>query len=424
MKNLSAFARALGLNNLDSKLHPDPNYICDTKNFEVVTIENKDMLDEYDMRYYRFTQNGVEHEIDATKDKHLIGQTILIRSPMTCASAARGEGICYRCYGDLAYVNRDINIGQIASEQLSSIYTQILLSAKHLLESAIVKMEWTSGFFELFNVEYDQIVMKDEFNYKGYKLIIDDILDDEDDEDEESRSYVLSFDIKYPDGHVVTIQSSDSENDCDNIYLHQELYDYLDSYGANDDGIYELDMEKLTKLSALFTVEVKNNELSKTMNEIKNIIDNKKSTKLYDRNTILSAFVKTNLSGNIKICSNHFEVLLMNQIRNAQDMLDVPDWSHEGEQCQILTLNESLTNNRSISVRLQSSKIARSLTHPDNRRLHKASNMDLFYMEKPQEFLTDEYQVSTYKPRKEVERKIVSPIYFTKAPEEIPDTDE
>ena len=94
----------------------------------------------YDMRFYRFNEKGIEYLLDAEKDQHLIGQTLLFRSPQTCASAARGNGICYRCYGNLAYANRNINIGQIAAEQLSSIYTQTLLSAKHLLESAIIKM--------------------------------------------------------------------------------------------------------------------------------------------------------------------------------------------------------------------------------------------------------------------------------------------
>ena len=123
-----------------------------------------------------------------------------------------------------------------------------------------------------------------------------------------------------------------------------------------------------------------------------------KSTKTYDRNTILSAFIKTNLSGHIKICSNHFEVLLMNQMRAADDILDLPDWTVANAPYQILTLNEALTNNRSISIRLQSSKIQKTITHPSNRRLHAPSNMDLFYMEKPQEFLNNkEYEKSNYK---------------------------
>lgn len=388
-----AFARNLGLNNIDTKLYPDPTYTCDTHNFETITIENQDMLDELDMRYYRNNPNGIDYRIDSRKDKQLIGQTILLRSPITCASAARGEGICYKCYGDLAYVNNDINIGQIAAEQLSSIYTQILLSAKHLLESSIIKMKWCPEFNNFFTVYYNQISIKEDFNAKGWKIIIDDIIDDEDEEQDDIAEYVLSFDVVSPDNHIYTIRTEDS----DEIYIHQDLLEFMNNIGMNDDGVYELDMSKLTKLKGLFMIDVKNDELSKTMKAIKNIIDNKTFTKHYDRNTILSAFIKTNLSGHIKICSNHFEVLLMNQMRAYNDILELPDWVIPNEPYQILTLNESLTNNRSISIRLQSSKITRSLVHPSNSKLHVPSNMDLFYMEKPQDVLSDKCTESDYK---------------------------
>ena len=416
-----SFARSLGLNNQDSKLHPDPNYICDTVNFEEIVIENKDMLDEFNRRYYRLDPNGMEYRIDPQKDQKLIGQKIYLRSPMTCASMERGDGVCYRCYGDLAYVNRDINIGQIAAEMLSAIYTQILLSAKHLLESAIVKMHWTDGFFDLFQVEYNQISLRDDINWRGFKILIDDYYDDDEDDDESSildseyvNTYILSFKLVYPDGRELDISTfSSNENDPDNIYLHEDVLSYMDKNGTNDDGIYEIDLAKMAAAeSTLFIVDVKNNELSKTMKAIKNIIDNKKTTRSYDRHTILADFIKTNLAGNIKMDAVHFEILLMNQLRDSEDILNLPDWTMHNAPYQILTLSESLNNNRSISVRLQSSKIARALTHPSNRRLKAPSNMDLFYMEKPQQFMTDEYIKSTYKPKSDNDRKVVKPLYF------------
>jgi hypothetical protein len=355
----------------------------------------------------------MEYRIDANKDKFLIGKTILLRSPITCASAARGDGICYRCYGDLAYVNCDINIGQIAAELLSSIYTQILLSAKHLLESAIIKMKWSNGFYDYFSVDYNQISLKEDKNYRGMKLIIEDYYDDEDEESDTDNltNYIFSFDVVFPDGSVMTVNTSSGEStDYDQIFLHDELLDYMEKVGPNDDGVYELDMTKLKNLSALFVVDIKNNELSKTMKAIKNIIDNKRTTKSYNRSTILEDFIKTNLAGNIKMHAVHFEVLIMNQIRAADDILEMPDWTHPNEPCQILTLNESLTNNRSISVRLQSSKISKTLTSPANRKLSKPSNMDLFYMEQPQNYMGNDYIRSTYEPKR-VEHKVIKPLY-------------
>ena len=89
-----AFARLLDINNSDTSLHTDPNYSCDTKNFLKVTIEDDTWLRIYNMRYYRFDPNDKDKIINYKTDKFLIGKTILVRSPVTCASYARGEGIC------------------------------------------------------------------------------------------------------------------------------------------------------------------------------------------------------------------------------------------------------------------------------------------------------------------------------------------
>ena len=408
-----AFARRLGLNNQDSKLHIDPEYSCNTRNFQQVYIKDKNILEIFDMRWYRFKENGMDYLLDATKDTHLIGQTLLFRSPMTCNSAVNGDGICYKCYGNLAYANRNINIGQIASELLSSIYTQRLLSAKHLLESAIIKMEWVNEFYQLFNVEFDQIMLKDELEYKKMKLIIssDDILEDENDDDEmeldnvEEGVYVYSFTIRMSDGKEVIIRTTES----DPIYLTGDLQTIMNAEGTNDEDNYEIDMSKL-KEKCLFTIDIQNDELSKVMKQVKNLIDNKSSIKSHDRNSILEAFIDANLSGGIRLNSVHFEVLLMNQMRAYDDILSLPDWSRPNEKYQIVTLENALTDNLSITVRLQSPKLKRSLIHPSNRRLTKASNMDLFYMEHPQDFMSGNYPES--QNEYERKRKVIKPVIF------------
>ena len=122
------FARILGLNNMDSSLYPNPNYDCHSVNFVRILVKDKKTLKMLKNKYYRLDPRGMENIIHAT-DSHLIGQYIYLRSPITCASAARGQGICYKCYGDLAYtvfdagINFGVNIGRIASETLSSSLT-------------------------------------------------------------------------------------------------------------------------------------------------------------------------------------------------------------------------------------------------------------------------------------------------------------
>ena len=406
-----AFARRLGLNNQDSKLHHDPTYSCDSVNFQAVNIKSEEILNIYNMRYYRFKENGMEYLLDAKHDKHLIGQTLLFRSPMTCASAARGNGVCYRCYGNLAYANKNINIGQIASELLSAIYTQTLLSAKHLLESAIIKMNWNPEFYNFFNVEFDQLTLKDGLDYKKLSIIINegDIIENESDGDDdtpgmEEFNYVYSFVLRYGNNDII-IKTLDE----DPIYLSNSLVEIMESIGKVDEESWEIPGEKI-KDSCVFMIDVQNDELSKVMKKVKNLIDNKSSIKGHDRNSLLEEFIDANLAGHIHINAVHFEVLLMNQIRNEDDLLGKPDWTKKNERCQLITLEQALTDNMSIAVRLQSTKLKRTLIHPSNRVLHSPSNMDLFALEKPQEFINEAFIDKSGTP----ERKIIKPFVFDK----------
>lgn len=411
-----AFARNLELNNQDTYLHKDPNYVCDTVNFEEVTIDSAIKLQMYDLRYYRENPKGVDKLLNAKKDKHLIGRKLYFRSPMTCASAARGQGICYKCYGDLAYANQEVNIGQIAAEGLSSIYTQILLSAKHLLESLVVKMVWVKEFYDIFSLAFNTIGVREDKVFRGWKLIIDEELKTEDDLDNMAYSYYInSFVVRQPDGTSVRIHTSES----DNIYFSQEFLDYIislkpkgESLEDLDDTPMEFDMVKLMDFPYLFIMEIRNNELSRTMDQIKKLIDNKSIIQLHDRNTILEEFIRTNINGGIKLNAVHFEVLLMNQIRYIDDELLKPHWDVPNEPYQILTLTKSLSNNPSITVRLESNKIQQALRNPQNRFIKQPSITDLFFMEQPQEYLDPDIISDEYKPKSDVENNIVQPITF------------
>jgi hypothetical protein len=191
----------------------------------------------------------------------------------------------------------------------------------------------------------------------------------------------------------------------------------MDLCPENKDGedtyYAELDMNKLKDFDVLFVVEIKNNELSATMNKIEKLIDNKSVISEYDRNSILHEFITTNIQGNIILDAVHFEVLLMNQMRAADDELEKPDWTIPGAAYQILTLSRSLSNNQSISVRLQSNKVNRILNSTQNRFLCRPSTTDIFYMEQPQEYLNNELISDDFKPNNDIlEPELTEPITF------------
>lgn len=375
------FSRILGLNNEQTRIHPDPHYKCNTKNLLKITIENADMLNRYKNRYYRFKPHGLDHKLGSNPvrdNKDLIGKTLYFRSPMTCASKSK-DGICYACYGSLAYVNADINIGKIAAELLCSVLTQMLLSAKHLLESLVQALKWTEGFLDVFEVAFNIIGVKEDLeNVKKYKLILDDIHSDDSDT---SDDYVTSFEVQFPDGSIKTFRT---ENE-DNIYLSKELQDII----AKDDSSVDRHVIPFDDIkdNSLFLVRIYNNELSKTLENVKTMINRANEVHGRDIHQWAQDFMKAIMDGGIDLDAVHAEVILSNQIRSKDDMLENPEWEYANEPYQLLTLNEALTNNPSVTVSLEYQKLPKALYYPLTFKKIKASSLDLFFMERPQDLM-------------------------------------
>ena len=387
-----AFARLLETNNLDTFFNPDPNYSCDTKNFIEVFIKDASWLVMYDKRYYKFDPEGPDYLLDKDRDSHLIGQTLYFRSPITCASYARGHGICRKCYGNLYFVNRDINPGKIAAELLSSIYTQMLLSAKHLLESSVIEMKWNPEFYELFSLNLNMISIDEDTDTTGMYMILDSSKFDSSEDDDDDTSdmmyyeYTPSFDVIYPDGKRVTFHTAEE----DNIYLTEDLNKLLRSKKTKEeDGVYIVPLDNLKSVSAVFTVKIQNKELQRTLERSKHIIDREKDTSSFNKNTIVREFITANTDGGINVSAVHLEVLLSNQMRDPYDILSFPNWSVKDAPYKILTLGSSLNNSPSITVTLEYQRIGKTLISPLSSKKHKPSVFDLFFMEKPQDYMVN-----------------------------------
>ena len=384
------FSRILRLNNRSTKLHKDPNYICNTKNLEKVTITNAKMLNMYKNRWYRLVPNGIEHQISFTPQKDnmsLIGKTLYFRSPMTCASNSNGDGICYRCYGDLAYVNRDINIGTIAAELLCSTLTQMLLSAKHLLESAVKAINWCKEFSEVFDIAFNAIGVSENIkDLKKYSIILqpEEIYLEDDYDATEYNYYVNHIKVKYPNGDIKEIFP---EQDI-NIYLSKTLSDIV----AKDNGMsteIEVSFNDVQD-DVLFLVHIDNNELSATLENIKSMINRAVNVQERNKDQLLQDFLQAIINGGIRLDSVHAEIILSNLIRSDADILEKPNWENYNETYDILTLNAALINNPSITTSLQYQEFPKTLYRPLSFRKIKACSLDLFFMVNPQDLMNIE----------------------------------
>lgn len=401
------FARLLGLNNTDTILNPHQDYECMSEHFIRFYVRTEKHLSMIKNRYYRFNPRGLEYLVD-DKDTSLVGKTIYMRSPMTCASLSSGHGICKRCYGDLYYTNIDINAGKIAAEILSAQLTQTLLSAKHLLESKIVKIEWNNAFYEFFNVEINTIQLNPELSkdinaLKRYTLIIDpdevNLVNEEEDavtfEDDEGNTvvsddagvyneYINKFQIRMPDGDVIDFGSTTE----DNLYISNELNAIIRKKAYASEGKVNIPLNTLIEIP-LFYIEINNNEISKTMNDIINVINKSSVTEHLSKSECINRLVDLVVEGNLDIDSVHLEVILANQIVDPSNIMKKPNWNDPAAKYKMFTLNQALTNNPSVIISLLYKDLHRVLYNPLTFKKNSPSFFDLFFAEQPQVYMSD-----------------------------------
>lgn len=401
------FARCLGMNNSDTILNTNMTYECLSKHFIKFEIKTSKHLSMVKNRYYRFTPMGVEYVVDPN-DTSLIGKTIFMHSPMTCQSKATGHGICKRCYGDLYYTNLDINVGKLAAEILSAQLTQTLLSAKHLLETKIQTINWNPEFDGFFDLDINAIKLTDDlsesYDLKKCVMVIDpndiylvneeeDAVNLSDDEEEEKividdngtyNEYITSFIVRTGFGDIKF--GSDSQ---DELYISHELNEIIRKKATPDGGKVNIKLSDLTDIT-LFYIKIINNEISKTMNDIINIINKSSVTEKMTKDEALQSIVDLVVEGNLSVDAVHLEVILSNQIVAKDDVLAKPNFSNPYTQYRMITLNQALTNNPSIIVSLLYKDLHRTLYNPLTYRKNAPSFFDLFFCEQPQVYMSEE----------------------------------
>lgn len=412
-----AFARVLGLNQIDTSLYTDefgnvdPSYDCHTKNFVEVEL-TMDNIEMYQDRFFRLHPDGMEYNTGSldTLRYDLIGKKIYLRSPITCASAAKGHGICFKCYGNLMKANKDVNIGKIAAELISQTLTQLMLSAKHLLEAKISKIEWnlpTDQFDLFFTFEDEVLFINTEFLAgKKWMLYIDrdnvytdaivGMSDDDgggDDDFDILREYVTEFQLIGPDGEVIDVHGTNNES----LYITEELGKFINSKQFENENDIFVSVNELQSLDCpIFYVGIYNDDLGKNLKEVMSIINLKTKTCNYTKHEILRDFINKLIDcGMGGIRSVHAEIIIMNQIRSVDDILEKPDWDFPDQEYRILTLRQALETNPSIQVTMQYENLPRTLYKPISFRKTKPSKLDMFAHVQPQVYMAEEVEDTT-----------------------------
>lgn len=390
-----AMARKIGLNNQGTRLHPDPHFKCSSRNFIRYDIKDAKELSLMIGKYYRFDQvKDFDLGPITEADTHLIGKTIYTRSPITCQSHSEGEGICRYCYGDLYFINKDIDVGKYPSEDITASTTQLQLSAKHVLVTDIPDIELPIKFVENFVRSAETISLIEDRNYNDIYLRfhIDEIFKDNEDDVDDTTNTVLEYN-DYVNKFTIIDRKEEYPIEIDKIdkfYLSEPLVRLTNMKRyQTDEGEINIPISILAKEEdqTIFYTPIVNNEFSKTLNRIKDILDKAAVTTSFTKDDLAQEFMRALLNGGMSKHTVHTETILSNQIRSAYNIFDKPNWNNVNEPYVLLPLTKALYENPSITKTLDFQNLASILKNPSSYNKTAPSTIDYFFQEQPQLFM-------------------------------------
>lgn len=370
---------------------------CNTVNPIPIKIKNKTYLTKLHGRRYRYAGQRNYNILDAFKDEHLIGETIYVRSPVTCACK---DGVCRECYGELYYTNIDNNnAGVYSATKVMNPVVQGILSAKHFQTTNSSIIKFRPEFNDFFAITGTDIVLADNIDdITQYSLLIRrenimtadgdeseldysakrqrrkksyentsrgedlDLDDDDDSGDDESFELKLNYyTTKFEVVKNLHAKNTDSREyiefedvDSKELFMHTDLISRMIP-GKDDIGEYRaIDLEALNPEEFIFLVDVENNELTKPMKRIQRVLNNKDHDGCYTYEELVNHMIDLLIASELDAASIHSEMIIRQLVKRVDNVLKRPNFERVimTQDYQLLTVSTALKKNPSITTSL------------------------------------------------------------------------
>lgn len=357
---------------------------CNTKHLLPITIKNKKMLKKYNNRYYKLNENDRDLLLlKAKHDDHLIGKTIYLRSPITCACHNENE-ICHKCYGLTSLLNLDIadGVSGFQAEEVTKYVNQMVLSAKHLLTTVSEKIEFNDIFYQFFTItagEVNPILNNDTVeNLDDWAIWIDpnDIQkSDEMDDDSFFNTFISGKFYLYnlKTGEYKLVSTSEEQE----MFLTDQCIE-LRKKGKGFIKFKDMDDD-----TSLFELVIMNNELTKPLYELINLVNkSRKPEEFMTYSQMAQKFTELLLESGISAMALSGEIIINRLIRkDPDDDFGRPNFARDDiGDYQVYTVLKALEYNKSPLIGLSSQGIKRQLMSDDIIfKKHGTSYMDNFF---------------------------------------------
>lgn len=392
---------------------------CGSKHYVRYNITSKKKLEKLNGKFYKLTPDPKEDlmVLNAKKDFHLIGKTIYVRSVITCAcqpltktwgidKGKTTDVFCHKCFGTSANLNTDIpaGISVFESEEWTKGVQQNILSIKHLLitmSDTIVFNEAFHRFFSLTGQEITANVTENPFvpNIDDYAIYIDpESVSKVEELDDDSVYNTMIASGKF----IIRNLKNSSEKDIEictdggkEIYITDYTLELLQK------GKNLIKFSNLDDKAVLFEVIIDNNELTKPLYELMELINKKKELGTYTIDSVANRMIDLFVESGSPAHASAAEIILNRLIRDIDDIYERPDFRRENiGGYQMINLSKAIEKNPSPIIGLSTQYIKRQILDSSGdlfgRRTATSYLDELYLKEIPTDVLVD-YTVKSLK---------------------------
>lgn len=366
---------------------------CRTSNLIPLEIKNTKYIPKLIGRKYRIGSSREWKTITHGDHSDLIGKRIWMRSPTTCAC---DDGICWECYGDMVRGNVEFNsVGIYAAMMVMNKCMQDVLSVKHSQKtvSEMITID-NPNFNKFFQIASTDIVLNLSLeDPELYSIVVyqDDIQNNaleedelrkmfdrktsnssssrrsEDDEPEEGAMslnyYTKRFLVvknlkakKIKEREEKEVYEFRDTGDKD-FFMHDDMVGKM-SFGKDEKGNYiYINLASVDSSEFIFATGVNSQEQTGPIKAVKNLIDNGSHDGCSTIEEMIQRMTDILIDYKIPATLLQGEIIMVNLIRDAKNVLKRPNWRQIVTQndYRILTITTALKKNPSVTTSLGSS---------------------------------------------------------------------
>ena len=376
-----AFSKKLSFNSLTSTLREDYE-MCDSVQTINYHINDAQFLKLLDGRYY-YDKKGQMKLLNAQTDTDLIGKVLPFRSPCTCNSK---DGVCRYCYGHMFNINQGMfSPGTLAALKITEPIGQGILSSKHSQSTHSNELHLSEGYEDVFETQNSQVMLKENSDLDAdlYLRLGNVEIDEMDDSEYYHVSY---FDLVDSKGQLIRHVE---ELSGAQFYLNDHLIQMYKQKTRTKmaDPIFSL--EDVDDEEPLFTIEVKNKELTEPLKIFTKVLNSKEHGGAKTLTEFCQIFAEKLIQMGIKYEFVHAEMVLRALIRKKSNVFEFPDFGLDSNpnDFQIMKLNDAQFNHPSVLVSMPYGYLRRALMSPELYEKTATGPLDSLYVSRLSDYL-------------------------------------